>query len=52
VVPTLEDLFDPARLRADYKRGAHGPGPIAGHEFGLDLRARERGDLLRYLRLK
>ena len=50
VVRTLEDMFDPARLRGDYRGGAHGPGPIVGHEFGLDLPAGERADLLAHLR--
>lgn len=50
VVATLEAMFDPARLRGDYRGGAHGPGPIVGHEFGLDLAADERADLLAHLR--
>lgn len=52
VVATLEDLFDPARLGADYQGGAHGPGRIAGHEFGLDWAAGEREDLLAHLRTR
>lgn len=44
VVATLEDLFDPARL--------HGPGRIAGHEFGLELAAAERADLIAHLRTR
>jgi cytochrome c5 len=52
VVATLEDLFDPARLRADYRGGAHGPGPIAGHEFGVELPATERADLIAHLRTR
>ena len=49
VVPSLADLFDPARLRSDYTRGAHGPGAIAGHLPGTELPAREREDLVAYL---
>ena len=49
VVPSLADLFDPARLRSDYTRGAHGPGAIAGHLPGTDLPASEREDLVAYL---
>ena len=52
VVPTLEDLFDRARLAADYQGGAHGPGPIAGHEFGTELPASERADLIAHLRTR
>ena len=50
VVPTLEDLFDPARLQPDYTRGAHGPGPIAGHTPGTDLPTEARADLIANLR--
>ncbi|HEY0134717.1 MAG TPA: c-type cytochrome [Nannocystis sp.] len=49
VVPSLADLFDPARLRDDYTRGAHGPGPIAGHLPGTELAPDERDALLAYL---
>ena len=52
VVPTLEDLFDPARLRDDYTRGAHGPGPIAGHTPGTELPSEARADLIAYLRTR
>lgn len=53
-VATLEDWFDPARLRADYVPTGWNPGgaarPIPGHEFGLDLSAAERAALLAFLR--
>ncbi|MBK9758002.1 MAG: cytochrome c [Nannocystis sp.] len=49
VVPTLEDLLGPARLRPTYTRGAHGPGPIAGHSFGTELAPSARADLIAYL---
>lgn len=49
VVPSLADLFDPARLRDDYTRGAHGRGPVAGHLPGTELAPAERDDLLAYL---
>lgn len=52
VVPTLADMFDPARLRPDYRGGAHGPGPIVGHEFGSELAAPERADLIAHLRTR
>ena len=48
VVPTLADLFDPARLRADYRRGRD-PGPVPGHLFGTDLDPDQRADLIAYL---
>jgi hypothetical protein len=49
---TLEDWFDPARLRADYvPTGFHlQPGPIKGHEFGLLLNAADRAALIAFLR--
>lgn len=49
---TLEEWFDPARLKEDYvPRGYHrGPGAIAGHEFGLRLTAEEKQALIAFLR--
>ena len=49
---TLEEWFDPARLREDYvPKGYHrGPGPIKGHEFGLKLGSGDRQDLIAFLR--
>jgi hypothetical protein len=49
---TLEEWFDPARLKTDYvPHGFHlGPGPIQGHEFGLKLSSREREDLIAFLK--
>jgi Di-haem oxidoreductase, putative peroxidase len=49
---TLEEWFDPARLRNDYvARGFHlGPGPIQGHEFGLKLSADDRQALIAFLK--
>lgn len=49
-VATLADMFDAARLDPGFVRGARGPGAIAGHPAGTDLAARERDDLLAYLR--
>lgn len=51
VVPTLEDLLDPARLHASYTRGTHGPGAVPGHAYGTDLPAAERTALIAYLRM-
>ena len=49
---TLEEWFDPARLKSDYvPKGFHtGPGPIQGHPFGLDLSATEKQDLIAFLK--
>ena len=49
---TLEEWFDPARLKGDYvPQGFHlGPGPIRGHEFGLKLAPNDRKDLIAFLK--
>jgi len=49
---TLEEWFDPARLKDDYvPKGFHlGPGPIKGHEFGLKLAPDERQALIAFLK--
>ncbi|MBS1858690.1 MAG: hypothetical protein JST11_25190 [Acidobacteria bacterium] len=49
---TLEEWFDPARLKSDYvPRGFHlSPGPIQGHEFGLKLSSEDREDLIAFLK--
>lgn len=49
-LPTLDALFDPARLRDDYRGGTRAAGAVRGHAFGLDLSDDERRDLLTYLR--
>jgi hypothetical protein len=49
-VSQLDDLLDPARLDADYLGGARGPGPVPGHEFGMELAPDDKGALLDYLR--
>jgi hypothetical protein len=54
-VATLEDWFDPARLRDDYvPTGFKGVGlktrAIKGHEFGLRLPADQRKALIAFLR--
>lgn len=48
---SLEEWFDPSRLRADYEpKGYHfGPGPIEGHEFGLRLKPHEKAALIAFL---
>ena len=49
---TLEEWFDPSRLREDYvPKGFHlGPGAIRGHEFGLKLSPDDRQALIAFLK--
>ena len=54
-VATLEDWFDPRRLRNDYEpTGFKGyrvkTRSVPGHEFGLDLSPEDRKALLAFLR--
>lgn len=54
-VATLEDWFDPARLRDDYKpTGFTGYGvearAVQGHEFGLHLSAEDKAALIAFLK--
>jgi hypothetical protein len=53
-VATLEDWFDPRRLRDDYVPTGWNPGgsprAVPGHEFGLDLEPADRQALLAFLR--
>jgi hypothetical protein len=54
-VATLEDWFDPRRLRDDYvPTGFKGYGvksrPVKGHEFGLDLSEGDRKALIVFIR--
>jgi hypothetical protein len=54
-VASLEDWFDPRRLRPDYvPTGFRGRGVAAravpGHRFGLDLSDEDRRDLIAFLR--
>ena len=49
---TVEEWFDPARLEDNYvPKGFHlAPGPIEGHEKGLDLTPEEKQDLIAFLK--
>jgi mono/diheme cytochrome c family protein len=52
---SLEELFDPDRLRETHKPGGWSPPgaetrAIKGHEFGLRLSAEERSELIAFLR--
>ena len=54
-VATLEDWFDPRRLRDDYvPTGFKGPGvktrAVPGHRFGLTLSLEDRAALIAFLR--
>jgi hypothetical protein len=40
----LEDLFNPARLQADWK-----PKPVKGHAFGMNISQQDQQALLAYL---
>jgi hypothetical protein len=55
LVATLENWFDPRRLRNDYvPTGFKGYGvktrPVKGHEFGLKLSANDKAALIAFLR--
>ncbi len=54
-VATLEDWFDPRRLRNDYVPTGYRPygvktQAVKGHPFGLDLTAEDRRALIAFLR--
>jgi hypothetical protein len=54
-VGSLEEMFDPGRLRDDHVRGGFAPpgvtaAAIPGHEYGLDLAPDERAQLIAFLR--
>jgi hypothetical protein len=53
-VATLEDWFDPGRLRGDYVptgfKGLAKTRAVKGHEFGLRLSAEEKTALIAYLK--
>ena len=54
-IATLDDWFDPRRLRADYaptgyRAHAVTQRPVPGHLFGLSLKAEDKGALIAFLR--
>ena len=53
-VATLEDWFDPARIRDDYEptgfRGTEGARAVPGHPFGLGLPDKDKAALIAFLR--
>ena len=52
---TLEDWFDPRRLRDDYvptgyRRDGAASGAVKGHAFGLNLSPDDRSALIAFLK--
>ncbi|HEY6463891.1 MAG TPA: hypothetical protein VIY73_27160 [Polyangiaceae bacterium] len=48
-VPSLDAMFDPARVTAAFTGKLHGTGAVQGHPFGLDLDDADRAALVAYL---
>jgi hypothetical protein len=49
-IPSVDLLFDPARLTDSFTDRLHGRGPVAGHVYGLDLASDDLESLTTYLR--
>jgi cytochrome c5 len=49
-VPSLDAMFDPARITPAFTGKLHGTGAVQGHPFGLDLDAADRAALVSYLK--
>jgi cytochrome c5 len=49
-VPSLDAMFDPARVTAAFTGRLHGAGAVPGHTFGLDLDDGDRAALVAYLK--
>jgi hypothetical protein len=51
-VDTLEEWFDPSRVKSDYVPKGYWmqPGPVEGHEFGLKLSPEDRKALIAFLK--
>jgi len=49
-VPTLEEWFDPRRLREDLAAVDAKPRAVKGHEFGLKLSPPDKSALIAFLR--
>ncbi len=49
-VPSLEDLLGRERFAPSYSGSPLGPGPVAGHAFGVDLSPLQRAQLVEWLR--
>ena len=48
-VPTVDALFDPARITPSFADRLHGPGAVPGHLYGLDLSDADRAALVAYV---
>jgi cytochrome c5 len=48
-LPSVDAMFDPARLTASFTGRLHGTGPVEGHASGLDLAASDRAALVAFL---
>ena len=48
-VPSVDAMFDPARVTQAFAQKLHGAGPVPGHTYGLDLTDGERRDLITYV---
>jgi cytochrome c553 len=48
-LPSLDAMFDPARLTEVFAQRLHGLGAVPGHGYGLNFSDQQRQDLLTYL---
>jgi cytochrome c5 len=48
-VPSIEAMFDPARVTPSFAGRLHGTGAVPGHPYGLDVTAADRAALLAFL---
>jgi cytochrome c5 len=48
-LPSVDAMFDPARLAAGFPAVLHGAAPIPGHAFGVDFGSADRQALLAFL---
>lgn len=48
-LPSVDAMFDPARVTDAFTEKLHGTGAVPGHAFGLDLSDGDRRDLITYL---
>ena len=48
-VPSLDAMFDPARVTPGFTQRLHGAGAVPGHAYGLELPDADRAALVAYL---
>lgn len=48
-LPSVDAMFDPARVTDAFTERLHGTGAVPGHAYGLDLPDGDRRDLVTYL---